>query len=369
MPKLSIHIALHNRAQFIKDSIMSALNCGYNDTDIIVFDDASSDNSGAVVHSLSAEYPGRIRYIRSDENVGCAKARAAMAKISEAEYILVLDDDDILLPFDIAGQLDLLDKNPETAVSYGKVLLTDSNLKPLNMVMGGPYSRFILSYHTPVTHSAALIRRSALLDAGNYEVPGTSPKAVAEDLFLWFKLSAKKDLFFDNNFRLLYRQHPVQSSSRKDAYLEASNFIHRNIIDNNKDIYERILSGKITAEPGEIKTVILLLSIISRYMQPISDQRLQILNAAETLSPADYGVKAVKAEYFLEKKDYASALDEAEKILTIQADDCIRKTGLEKILKVCRQTGADTREIEKEINRLDRDYAKLNFDISKFHSI
>lgn len=366
-PKLSIQIALHNRAGFIRASLSSALNCGYGDTEIIVFNDASSDNSGDVVKSIIAEHPGKIRYIRSEENAGCANARATMVNETESEYILILDDDDILLPFDIAGQIDFLDRNPDFAVSYGKIFLTDEKLNPLHSVMGGTCSRFILSYNTPVTHPASIIRRSDIIDAGNYEVPGSSPKTVAEDLFLWFKLSQRKDCYFDNSFRLLYRQHSAQTTSRKTAYIEAANFIHKSIVDNNKNIYDRILSGKITAEPHEVKTVILLLSIISRYMQSDSPQRLQVLNAAETLAPDDYGVNAVKFEYFLEKKDYASALAEAAKILNNPNSDVYtRKLGFDKILNVYEQTGEPATEIKKQIKALEFEYVKFDFDISKF---
>lgn len=360
-PKLSIQITLHNRADFIKASILSALNCGYDDTEILVFDDASSDNSGNVVKSLIAEHPGKIRYIRSEENLGCAKARATLVRETDAEYILPHDDDDIMLPFDIAGQIDFLDRNPDIAVSYGKIILTDENLKPTGAFMGSAFSRFILSYWNPVASATSIIRRKDLLDAGNYIPAGNTVKTVATDLFLWFRLSQKKDLHFDNSFRLLYRQHPNQLTSNKDVFLETANFIHNNVIDNNKDIYERILSGKITAAPNEMRTVIILLSIISRYMQPDSPQRLQVLNAAATLAPNDYGINLLKFDYFFEHKNYPEALAEAEKALNNpEADFYVRRVSLEKILKVCEINGTDTAEIRRQVASLREEYIKFD---------
>jgi len=361
-PKLSIQITLHNRAEFIRASVISALNCGYRDSEIIIFDDASSDGSGKEAARLSAEYPGRIRYMRSDENIGCARARAAMVRETASEYILPFDDDDILLPFDIAGQIELLDKNPGFAVSYGKIFLTDERLKPLGAAMGGSYSRFLLSYGTQITHSSSIIRRSDILEAGNYKLAGNTPKPVAEDLYLWFELSLKKDFFFDNAFRMLYRQHPSQATSRKDAYLEAANFIHNKTIDGNRDIYERIISGKIDIAPHEIKTVTLMLSIISRYLDHSLPRRLRILNTAETIAPGDYGVNVVKFEHFLEFGNYAAALAEADKILNRpDADIYIRKLALEKILRVCEKNGADTAEIKKQIGFLAAEFMKFDF--------
>lgn len=364
VPKLSIQITLHNRVKFIRASILSALGCKYEDSEIIVFDDASSDGSGEEVKRLAGEYPGRIRYIRSETNMGCAGGRAAMADMTKADYILVLDDDDILLPFDIAGQIELLDRNPGFAVSYGKTFVVDECLKPLNASMGGNYSRFILAYNTPVTHPAAIIRRSNILEAGNYRLAGYSTKAVAEDLYLWFNLSLKKDFHFDNSFRLLYRQHASQTTLKENAYLEAANFIHKKIIEANKNIYDRIISGKIDIAPHESKTVLLLFAVISRYMPSASPQRLRILNTAESIAPEDYGINAVKFEYFFETGNYSAAMAEAEKMLEkYGADIYIRKLSLEKIIRVCEKTGTDASEIRKQTSSLNYEYS--HFDLSK----
>ena len=230
--------------------------------------------------------------------------------------------------------------------------------------MGGNYSRFILAYNTPVTHPAAIIRRSDILEAGNYRPAGDSTKAVAEDLYLWFNLSLKKDFYFDNSFRLLYRQHASQTTLKKNAYLEAANFIHKKVIEANKDIYDRIISGKIDIAPHENKTVLLLFAVISRYMPSASPQRFRILNTAESIAPDDYGINAVKFEYFFETGNYSAAMAEAEKTLEkYGADIYIRKLSLGKIIRVCEKTGTDASEIRKQISSLNYEYS--HFDLSK----
>lgn len=360
-PKLSIQIALHNRKQFIKDSVLSALHCGYENTEIVVIDDASNDNSGDVVTRLAGEYPGKIKYLRSEENLGCARARAAMVNASSSEYVMILDDDDVLLPFDIAAELDFLDKNPAFAVSSGKIIPVDKELKPIASPLGCSFSRFTLFYWNPVMHTSAIVRRSALLDAGNYLPAGTEniARTVATDLFLWSRIATKYNFRFDNNFRVLYRQHSVQLTSNKDAYLEAANFIHRYLVDNNKDLYERICSSTLTVTSLETKTAVLLLSIVSRYMPPESPQRLQVLNAAGNIAPDDYGVNLLKFDYFFEQKKYATAVTEAEKVFyNSNLDSHVRSLALEKILSVCKITGApNIGELTQLLESLKDEYA------------
>lgn len=92
MADLAVVIPTHNRAELVRRAILSALQPG---VEVIVVDDASTDATGAVVQTFSGD---PVRYHRLDTNRGPGHARNVGIKLTSAELILFLDDDDTLLP-------------------------------------------------------------------------------------------------------------------------------------------------------------------------------------------------------------------------------------------------------------------------------
>src|SRR5260370_33987965 len=88
-PLVSIVIPCYNQAQFLADSIESALAQTYGRTELVVVDDGSSDNTA----ELAARYPGR--YIRQP-NRGGAEARNCGFNPTAGESGIFLDADDAL---------------------------------------------------------------------------------------------------------------------------------------------------------------------------------------------------------------------------------------------------------------------------------
>jgi len=90
-PLVSVIICTFNRANMIARAITYVRNQTYWNTEIIVVNDASSDNTDEVVKAISDE---RIRYIRHEKNKGLPAARNTGIKAAQGEYIAFLDDDD-----------------------------------------------------------------------------------------------------------------------------------------------------------------------------------------------------------------------------------------------------------------------------------
>ena len=72
MPKVSVNIATYNRAEFLRSAILSVVNQTFQDFEIVVVDDASSDNTAEVISGFNDI---RMKYIRHEINKGEAKAR------------------------------------------------------------------------------------------------------------------------------------------------------------------------------------------------------------------------------------------------------------------------------------------------------
>lgn len=95
MPQFSIVITCHNQAQFIAEAVTSALSQTFSDTEVLVVDDASTDDSVKVLE----RYGSSIRLVKLRDNVGAARARNFGGETATGDYLVFLDGDDLLLPW------------------------------------------------------------------------------------------------------------------------------------------------------------------------------------------------------------------------------------------------------------------------------
>jgi len=107
---VSVIIPTYNRAHLVGRAIRSVLNQTYQDFEIIVVDDCSTDNTEEIVKGFNDH---RIRYMRHDRNRGGSAARNTGIKASQGKYIAFLDSDDEWLP-------EKLEKQIEKAVCFGE---------------------------------------------------------------------------------------------------------------------------------------------------------------------------------------------------------------------------------------------------------
>ena len=106
MPRVSVIIPTHDRPARLPQAVASARAAG-RDVQIIVVDDASSDETANVCRMLAG-----IHYVRVERNQGVAGARNIGLIASRGEFITFLDDDDLRLPKSLDDQIELLSKSP-----------------------------------------------------------------------------------------------------------------------------------------------------------------------------------------------------------------------------------------------------------------
>ncbi|VAW76561.1 hypothetical protein MNBD_GAMMA15-435 [hydrothermal vent metagenome] len=116
--KVSVIIPTYNRAQLVSESIDSVLAQSYQNLEIIVIDDGSTDDTPSVL----ARYGDRITSIRQ-KNGGVNKARNRALEMATGEYIATLDNDDLWHNDKLALQVELLDQHPGIAYVYSNFSL------------------------------------------------------------------------------------------------------------------------------------------------------------------------------------------------------------------------------------------------------
>ncbi|HHT9106575.1 MAG TPA: glycosyltransferase family 2 protein [Candidatus Wujingus californicus] len=98
MKKISIIIPLYNASTTIRNCILSVIQTRYPLLEVIVVDDASTEESPRVVEDLCQKYPEIIKLIRLETNSGPAKARNVGAVSAKGDYLFFLDSDTVVLP-------------------------------------------------------------------------------------------------------------------------------------------------------------------------------------------------------------------------------------------------------------------------------
>ena len=120
-PKVSVVIPTYNRAFLLEQAIESIVNQTLTDLELIIADDASTDNTRQMVQTLMQRDP-RIHYYRHSSNQGAATARNTALDHARGTYIAFQDDDDVSHPHRLQKQADELDKHPHIALLYARLI-------------------------------------------------------------------------------------------------------------------------------------------------------------------------------------------------------------------------------------------------------
>jgi glycosyltransferase involved in cell wall biosynthesis len=113
MARVSVIIPTYNHAEYLPEALDSVLNQTYEDYEIIVVDDGSTDNT----KDIMKPYLHEIHYIHQ-ENSGPSKARNNGIRISSGQYIAFLDADDRWTPDKLEIQVQLFDLSPEVGLVF-----------------------------------------------------------------------------------------------------------------------------------------------------------------------------------------------------------------------------------------------------------
>ena len=118
MPSVTVVLPLYNQAQYVSEALTSVLSQTYQDMEIIVVDDGSSDGGSQVVEAMADP---RVRLVRqSNQGVSCARNRGIEMAISD--YVAFLDADDRWQPAFLQSCLSFLKRHPSVSAVYTNVV-------------------------------------------------------------------------------------------------------------------------------------------------------------------------------------------------------------------------------------------------------
>ena len=134
---ISVIMPLYNNEKYVLDTIQSVVNQSYIDWELIIINDASTDNSGFIVQNfLKEKKDNRIIFIDLKENKGVSFARNLGINKAHGKYISFLDSDDLWDRDFLKLTYNMMIKNNKNFVYARFAYLPNASVKPLNLFMG-----------------------------------------------------------------------------------------------------------------------------------------------------------------------------------------------------------------------------------------
>jgi GT2 family glycosyltransferase len=205
---VSVFIPSYNYARYLGAAIDSIIAQTYQDWELVIVDDASSDDSPAIIERYRRRYPDRIRSVLLDKNVGQSEASNIGFRMLDGEFIAPLAADDVARPERLAEGVAYLRRQPNVAAVFSRVGHIDADGRPVPAIasvfnQGFDDLRWRLLEGNFLCATTPLIRHSALREIGN-----ANPNlAFVEDYDLWMRLLDRYELARVDDIWVDYRMH------------------------------------------------------------------------------------------------------------------------------------------------------------------
>ncbi|MEN8174159.1 MAG: glycosyltransferase family A protein [Pseudomonadota bacterium] len=204
VPTVSVIVPTYNRADVLPRAINSILRQSFQDFEIIVVDDGSIDDTGAVVSQYLDRPGSRVRYA-FQKHTNVASARNLGIRLARGSYIAFLDSDDEWFPAKLQKQVAYLDSNKVGFVHTGRnlVCMPDNSRSRLLSYPQTPArsSRDLLAGTANVAMTV-VVRRTMFEDAGVFD----EGLDTTQDLDLWLRIARRFEIgFIDEELMVSYK--------------------------------------------------------------------------------------------------------------------------------------------------------------------
>ena len=208
MPKVSVIIPTYNRLPVVKEAVDSVLAQDFEDFELIVVDDGSTDGTAEEIK----RYGGRVRLLPLSQNRGVSVARNRGILQARSKYVAFLDSDDLWVKGKLKTQVLFLEDNPQYPLCYTDEIWIRRGKRVNPKLKHTKYSGWIFEKCLPlciISPSSALMHREIFAAIGCFD----PAFPVCEDYDLWLRVAARWPIFFIPQHLIIKRGgHPDQLS-------------------------------------------------------------------------------------------------------------------------------------------------------------
>lgn len=221
---VSIITPTYNCGKYIAETIESVQAQTYQNWEMIIVDDCSTDNTKEIVRQYRV-CDSRIKYYRFKNNLGAAAARTVSMKLANGQYMAFCDSDDLWVPNKLEKQIEFMNKNGYafTCTAYEKINEKSESIgKVRKTIVKCDYDRLLLD--CPVGNSTVMYDVSKM---GKFKVPNIKKR---NDDALWLKMLKKEKYIWGMPDVLMkYRIRSRSISSNKISLIKYHWILYRSI--------------------------------------------------------------------------------------------------------------------------------------------
>ena len=222
---VTVYVVNHNYGRFLRKAMDSLLSQTYDNIEILLIDDGSTDGSGRLVESYD-KYENVFPVLQS--NKGLVITNNIALRLARGEYIMRLDADDYLDPNAISVLAAKLDRNPDVGLVFPDYYEVDEDGEVINLVRRHDFEKVEL-LDQPAHGACTLIRRKLLTEIGGYD----EAFACQDGYDLWVRFIQKHRVANVNLPLFYYRRHGNSLTSDEKRLLETRHSIYRKFVKNN----------------------------------------------------------------------------------------------------------------------------------------
>jgi len=222
MATVDIIIPAFNAARFLPFSLESVVSQTFDDWRILLVDDGSTDNTAEAVAPFLDRLGSKLRYIKQ-ENRGLPAARNTAIRASTAEFLALLDADDVWLPCRLSEPVKILVERPQVGLVYGLITGIDQENRPGITWLGnlsdadGHIAPQIYMRKVELPCPTITFRRKCVDEVGFFD----ETMRATEDRDLWLRIALRYEVGFVPKVLAYYRLSPNSMSTDPQRMLQA----------------------------------------------------------------------------------------------------------------------------------------------------
>jgi len=254
VPKVSVVIPTYNCVCFLPKAIDSVLAQTYQDFEIIVVDDGSTDGTRDLMQSYLGKFPGKIRYFYQ-ENQGLT-ARNTGIEHAGGHWIAFLDSDDLWVPERLEEEMHVADAQPDVGLIHANIMWMRESGE-----LVGPADRQkkfldskifenLLLWRADIACSTVLFRKEYCMQLGM--IDKNLARLGAEDRYLWLRFAQQFKIIYVPKVLAYYRIRKESSSRKLDSMEKARVYIVNKFCKDKQYVYlKRAALSKIYRDLGD----------------------------------------------------------------------------------------------------------------------
>lgn len=213
-PLVSVSMPAYNAEIYIADSIESVLNQNYQNFELLICDDGSTDRTLEIIRAYEKKDP-RIKVFSMGENVGLASVRNFISRKAQGKYVALLDSDDLSTPDRFDEQVKVLESGmcDVCASEYYTLDMSNGKKRARHRYESDADLKALLTIYNPICNSTTMMSRELMLKFPYRD----NLKGGPEDYDLWVNLAIAGYRFKTIKKALVtYRLHAGQISKQKE---------------------------------------------------------------------------------------------------------------------------------------------------------